>query len=103
MTAVTVTVVAALDECDNVAVTVVEPPFSGIEEDASDNATVGAASSSVIVPVPSAAPSVAFVGPLSATFTVSSGSSMASPVTITETAPPVTPAAMVSVPAASAV
>ena len=51
MTAVTVTVVAALDGCDNVAVTAVEPPFSGIEEDANDNATVGAASSSAMVNV----------------------------------------------------
>ena len=51
MTAVTVTVVAALDGCDNIAVTVVEPPFSGIEEDATDNATVGAASSSAMVNV----------------------------------------------------
>ena len=51
MTAVTVTVVAALEGCDSVAVTVVEPPFSGIEEDATDNSTVGAASSSAMVNV----------------------------------------------------
>ena len=45
----TVTVVAALETPDSVAVTVVEPPFSGIELFDSASVTVGVASSSVMV------------------------------------------------------
>ena len=100
MTAVTVTVVTALDECDNVAVTVVEPPFSGIEEDATDNATVGAASSSAMVSVTLAG----FDTPLAPltvaeTNTDLSGPSVVSATAVTVTVPAlvVSPDAMVSV------
>ena len=62
--------------------------------------SVGAPSSSRIVPVTLA---VAFVGPLSVTTTVSSASSSASPVTATSTVRLVVPAANVSVPSAMAV
>ena len=102
--AATVTVVATLDACESVAVTVAAPPFSEIDEDDSANVTDGA----IVVVRDRAralrrAPASRFVGPLSATFTVSFGSSTASPVTVTETVPLVAPAAKVSVPAASAV
>ena len=42
-------VVIALEACDSVAVTFVDPPFSEIEVSATANVTVGAASSSRIV------------------------------------------------------
>ena len=70
--------------------------------------TDGGGSSSSIVPVPVAAVvgsagSVAFVGPLNLTSTVSFGSSSVSPATVTSTFLLVSPAAKVSAPAASAV
>ena len=65
--------------------------------------SVGAPSSSVIVPVPLPAAIVAFVAPLSLTATVSSDSSVVSPLTDTAMLRLVTPAANVSVPAATAV
>ena len=57
----------------------------------------------MIVPVPVPVESVAFVGLLNATTTVSSGSSLVSPVTDTVTLRLVTPAANVNVPAGNAV
>ena len=63
----------------------------------------------MIVPVPvsavrpAATARVAFTGPLNVTTTVSSASSVPSPVTVTATLRLVSPAAKVSVPAASAV
>ena len=64
----------------------------------------GGSSSSVIVPTPVAvADSVALVGPLRAIRTVSSASSSVSPVTDTRIVPVVSPAAIVSVPAVTAV
>ena len=63
----------------------------------------GAASSSVIVPLPLAVPSKALEALLSVTATVSLGSSRVSPVTRTVTVFSVSPAAKVSVPAVSAV
>ena len=83
--------------------TVVVPPSSSTAPSATASVTAGAASSSVIVPVPVAVPNVALTGPLSTTFTCSSGSSVPSPTTVTATTPLVSPAAMVSVPDASAV
>ena len=65
--------------------------------------SVGAPSSSVIVPVPVPAEMVAFAALLNATTTVSSSSSVVSPVTNTVTLRLVTPAANVRVPAATAV
>ena len=65
--------------------------------------SVGAASSSVIVPVPVPVEMVAFVALLNATTTVSSDSSVVSPLTDTVTLRLVTPAANVSVPAGNAV
>ncbi len=59
-------------------------------------------SSSVIVPVPTAVPSVACVSPLSVSFTVSSGSSCVSPFTFTTTVLLRSPGSNVSVPPASA-
>ena len=47
----TVTVTAALDVPDSVAVTVLEPPFSEIEDGLSTSVTVGVPSSSVMVSV----------------------------------------------------
>ena len=47
----TVTVTAALDAPDSVAVTVLDPPFSEIEDGVSTSVTVGAPSSSVMVSV----------------------------------------------------
>ena len=98
----TVIVVTALEACESAAVTVATPPFPEIESDDSFSVTEGAASSSRIAPVPVAVPSVAFTGPLSATATVSSGSSTPSPVTVTARVLLVSPAANVSVPDASA-
>ena len=49
MTAVTVTVVAATEACDSVAVTVETPPFSEIDAGDSDSVTPGAPSLSVVV------------------------------------------------------
>ena len=99
------TVVAALEGCERVAVTVVAPPFSETAPSATASATEGAASSSVMVPVPvrSSNGICAFTGSPRTTSTVSSGSSVASPVTVTATVLLVSPAANVSVPAASAV
>ena len=51
VTAVTVTVVTALDGCESVALTVDVPPFSEIDAGFSDSVAFGAASSSVIVRV----------------------------------------------------
>ena len=58
-----------------------------------------APSSFTIVPTPIVAPSVAFIAPLNASRTVSSGSTAVSPVTDIVTVPDVVPAAKVSVPA----
>ena len=98
-------VVAALDAWLSVAVTVVAPPFSAIALSATASVTVGAASSSSIVPVPveALAGIRAFTGWLSTIFTVSSGSSVPSPLTVTETVALVSPAANVTVPADNAV
>ena len=65
--------------------------------------TVGASSSSVMVPVPAASPRVALTGALKAMAMVSSASSAASPVTETSKVCVVVPAAKVSVPAVMAV
>ena len=72
---------------------------------ATASVTPGATSSSTIVPVPvrPLTGTCAFTGPLSTTATVSSGSSLVSPVTDTVTLRLVTPAAKVSVPAGTAV
>ena len=103
----TVTVVAALDRWSSVAVTVLTlpVPLSAIALGVTANVAVGASSSSVIVPVPLAPPSasVACVGLLNVTMTVSCGSSVVSPVTATVTVRLVAPAVNVSVPAGSAV
>ena len=103
----TVTVVAALDRWSSVAVTVLTlpGPLSVIALGTTASVTVGAASSSMIVPVPLAPPSasVAFPGLLSVTMTGSSGSSVVSPVTATAMVRLVSPAANVSVPDGSAV
>ena len=105
--AATVMVVAADDARSSVAVTVAElvAPLSAIEVRDSARVTVGASSSSVIVPVPVPAvlDTVAFVGLLRATTTVSFGSSVVSPRTDTVTVLLVSPAAKVSVPPLSAV
>ena len=76
---------SSLDAWLSVADTVVVPPFSEIELFVSDNVTVGSESSFVIVPVPVlAVPSTALLlGLTSFTFTVSSGSSVTSPLTDT--------------------
>ena len=99
MTAVTVTVVAALEAWESVAVTVVDPPFSGIEEDATDNATVGAASSSAIVNVTLDGFDTPPPDAVAETVTDLSGSSVVSATAVTVTAPVlvVEPAATVSV------
>ena len=103
----TVTVVCWLDARSRLAVTVAElvAPLSAIELRDSARVTVGAASSSLIVPVPvpAVADTVAFVGLLRATTTVSFGSSVVSPRTDTVTVLLVSPAANVSVPPLSAV
>ena len=75
--------------------------MSGFPGSGSDSASasVGVGSSSVIVPTPvDALPSIAPEGLLSAIRTVSSGSSSASPVTVTSTVLLVCAAAKVSVP-----
>ena len=101
----TVIVVASLDAPLSVAVTVVTlpAPLSSMRADDSTSLAVGVASSSVIVPVPVAVPSVALFGLLSVTLTVSSVSSTSSPVTVTRTVLLVSPAAKVNVPAVRAV
>ena len=101
----TVIVVASLDAPLSLAVTVVTlpAPLSSMRADDSTSLAVGVASSSVIVPVPVAVPSVALFGLLSVTLTVSSGSSTSSPVTVTRTVLLVSPAAKVNVPAVRAV
>ena len=101
----TVTVVAALDAWLKRAVTAVEfvVPLSAIALRDSASVTVGAASSSVIVPVPDAVEMLVFVGLLRVTTTVSFGSSVVSPRTDTVTALLVSPAANVTRPALSAV
>ena len=85
--------------------TVVEfvAPLSAMEVRDSASVTVGASSSSVIVPVPLAVPMLAFDAPLSVTSTVSSGSSVVSPVTETVIVSLVSPAVKVRVPEVSAV
>ena len=102
----TVTVVCWLDARSRLAVTVAElvAPLSAIELRDSARVTVGVASSSVIVPVPlpAVADTVAFAAPLRATTTVSFGSSVVSPRTVTVTVLLVSPAANVSVPPLSA-
>ena len=94
-----------LDACDSAAVTVAVPPFSALDAGAAASVTVGAASSSVIVPmpVPAVFDTAALLGLLSVTPTVSCGSSVVSPATATVSVRLVSPAANVSVPAASAV
>ena len=81
----TVTVVIALEAWSSVAVTVLIPPFSEIDDADSESVTVGVASSSVIVPVPVRVvpppEKVALFALLSSTFTTSFGSSVASPMT----------------------
>ena len=98
-------VVASLDAPLSLAVTVVTlpAPLSSMRADDSTSLAVGVASSSVIVPVPVAVPSVALFGLLSVTLTVSSVSSTSSPVTVTRTVLLVSPAAKVNVPAVRAV
>ena len=64
--------------------------------------TVGAVSSSVIVPTPCASPSVAFEGALRLRKKLSFGSSSRSPFTSTVTVCVVSPAAKLSVPAVAA-
>ena len=81
---------------------VVEAPWPSVTV-AEPMETVGAPSSLVIVPVPVAVPSVAFVGSLNCTGIVSSASASVSPRTETVTVFVVSPAAKVSVPSASAV
>ena len=63
----------------------------------------GPSSSSVIVPVPVPVPIVAFTALLNSTTTVSSDSSVVSPVTDTVIVSRVSPAVKISVPAVSAV
>ena len=65
--------------------------------------TVGWSSSSEMVPVPVAVARVAFTAPESASFTVSSGSSILSATTAAATVLAVSPAAKVSVPEVAAV
>ena len=80
-------------------------PLSAMDVRDSASVTLGAASSSVMVPVPvpAVADTAALDAPLSATRTVSFGSSVVSPVTDTEKVLPVSPAAKVSVPPLKAV
>ena len=101
----TVIVVSSLEGWSSEAVTVVEfvAPLSGMLVRESARVTVGASSSSVIVPVPLAVPIPAFPAPLNATTTVSSGSSVVSPVTDTVIVSLVSPAVKVSVPPVTAV
>ena len=104
----TAIVTAAVDGTASVAVTVERPPFSVIESGVSASVAVAASSSSIVIaPVSAVCPattaSVAFAAPLSFRTMVSSGSFTVSPVTCTPTLAVVSPAAKVSVPAASAV
>ena len=92
---------AALSVTVNVNVGVAPDVPSVTLDDEIDN--IGAPSSFVIVPMPVPAEVVAFVGLLRLTTTVSSDSSVVSPVTDTVTARLVVPAAKVSVPAVNAV
>ena len=94
--------VAALEAWLRTADTVVVPPFSGIESSATESATVGASSSSVIVPAPAAVPTVPPTALLNRSTTVSSGSSVVSPVTDTVIVSLVSPAVKVRVPEVSA-
>ena len=99
-TAVTVTVVAALDARVNVAVTVVVPPSSEMALSATVSTTPGAPSSSSIVSVTSAGTATPLSPPTVAdTVTSLSGASTALSTAVTVTAPVlvVAPAAMVSV------
>ena len=95
----TVTVTCALDAADSVAVTVLAPPFSEIEDGLSARLTVGTPSSSVIVSVSS--PGFDTPPPLAApdTVTVLSAASTALSAAVIVTVPvlAVAPAAMVSV------
>ena len=100
----TVTVVASLAPALKRAVTVETPPSSPTDAGDSTSVTVGA-SSSVMVPVPTGVLIGVSAGsglPM-VTATVSSGSSVVSPVTDTVNVLLVSPAAKVSVPAVSAV
>ena len=97
----TVTVTSSLEATLNAAVTVADPPFSGIALELSSSDNVGASSSSVMVTVAEASLSDTWAdgfGSLSVTVSVSSGSSTASSVTRTLTAPVDLPDGMVSVP-----
>ena len=99
-TAVTVTVVSALDAWVNVAVNVVVPPSSEIARSATISITPGAASSSRIVSVTSAGDATPLSPPTVAdTVTSLSGASTVLSTAVTVTAPVlvVAPAAMVSV------
>ena len=80
-------------------------PFSEIDVGATATVTVGAVSSSVIVPmpVPAVLDTIALLGSLRATATVSFASSSVSPVTDTAMVLLVSLATNVSVPAGSAV
>ena len=96
----TVIVVAALDACESLAVTVVVPPFSAMALSVTASVTVGAASSSRIVSVTLAGAATPLF-PLTAAETVTclSGASVVSLTAVTVTVPVllVAPAAMVSV------
>ena len=98
--AATVKVLVALDGWLNDAVTVVDPPFSEIDDAPSDSVAVGSASSSRIV-IGTSPASVAPSPPLTVAemVTVLSGESTVLPFAVTVTAPvlALAPAAMVSV------
>ena len=100
--AATVTVTPSLEGWERVAVTVATPPVSEIEACDSARVTTATGSSSAMVPAAVAVPRLAFTGALRARRTVSSGSWVASPVTVTSTLPAVSPGAKVSAPDASA-
>ena len=95
----TVTVVAAPDAASSSAVTVADVcvPLSSIVVRDRISVTAGASSSSVIVPVPVSIEIVPLVARFSATTSVSSGSSVASPCTITSKLFSVSPASNVKV------
>ena len=98
--AVTVRVVAALDACESVAVTVASPPFSEIDDEDRTSVTEGAASSSRIVSVTLAgAATPLFPLTVADTVTCLSGASVELLTAVTVTVPVlvVAPAAMVSV------
>ena len=94
----TVTVVVALDSPLNVAVTVLTPPLSLMDDGVKTNVTLGCPSSSIIVPIAVGAGSTANDGLLSLTVNISAGSSFVSPVTGTVMVLLVSPALKVSVP-----